>query len=232
MSNIVKASIIAITVGSLSMVVSSGRGGVSCSCGTSSMGNDAIILSCFSNTIMGAVMVDTVLLATNVTFSYVSNSDFPRFARLLGLCKLIVLNSISTMLVLVFITSFFGGGSACTTFGALVSITVNFMVNTCVPIDRFSSKIRAFMGLVPNSRVTTVVEGILIDPYVGSVSASLTKTSRKVFTTRTRGTFTAGLGLFKGRISFAFVVVCSVNTVLLFLILGLVSCGFDSGHGS
>ena len=168
------------------------------------------------------------MLTAGIAFSCISGSSFPEFTELLKLYGLVILGSVSAVLILMFVASFFKKNSTYAAFNTLISVAIGFVIGAYIPVSQFSDGVQTFVNLIPGSHIAAMIRNVLVSPCINDISTSLAGADHGMFAAEAEKAFATNLNLFGNEVDFTFMMMYSIGAILIFLILNLVSYKFSS----
>lgn len=106
-SGVIGTSVVTVAMNSLSVMISDKQNKIDYDYNASSVKGSTVVLSYFSGAVINTIVISAILLTAGIAFSCISGSSFPEFRELLKLYGLVILGSVSAVLILMFVASFF-----------------------------------------------------------------------------------------------------------------------------
>lgn len=106
-SGVIGTSVVTVAMNSLSVMISDKQNKIDYDYNASSVKGSTVVLSYFSGAVVNTIVISAILLTAGIAFSCISGSSFPEFTELLKLYGLVILGSVSAVLILMFVASFF-----------------------------------------------------------------------------------------------------------------------------
>ena len=194
----------------------------------SSVKGSTVVLSYFSGAVVNTIVISTILLTAGIAFSCISGSSFPEFTELLKLYGLVILGSVSAVLILMFVASFFKKNSTYAAFNTLISVAIGFVIGAYIPVSQFSDGVQTFVNLIPGSHIAAMIRNVLVSPCINDISTSLAGADHGMFAAEAEKAFATNLNLFGNEVDFTFMMMYSIGAIVLFLVLNLISYKFSS----
>ena len=141
---------------------------------------------------------------------------------------LVILGSVSAVLILMFVASFFKKNSTYAAFNTLISVAIGFVIGAYIPVSQFSDGVQTFVNLIPGSHIAAMIRNVLVSPCINDISTSLAGADHGMFATEAEKAFATNLNLFGNEVDFTFMMMYSIGAILIFLILNLISYKFSS----
>lgn len=139
-----------------------------------------------------------------------------------------ILGSVSAVLILMFVASFFKKNSTYAAFNTLISVAIGFVIGAYIPVSQFSDGVQTFVNLIPGSHIAAMIRNVLVSPCINDISTSLAGADHGMFATEAEKAFATNLDLFGNEVDFTFMMMYSIGAILLFLVLNLISYKFSS----
>ena len=187
-----------------------------------------VVLSYFSGAVVNTIVISAILLTAGIAFSCISGSSFPEFTELLKLYGLVILGSVSAVLILMFVASFFKKNSTYAAFNTLISVAIGFVIGAYIPVSQFSDGVQTFVNLIPGSHIAAMIRNVLVSPCINDISTSLAGADHGMFAAEAEKAFATNLNLFGNEVDFTFMMMYSIGAIVLFLVLNLISYKFSS----
>ena len=113
-SGVIGTSVVTVAMNSLSVMISDKQNKIDYDYNASSVKGSTI---------------SAILLTAGIAFSCISGSSFPEFTELLKLYGLVILGSVSAVLILMFVASFFKKNSTYAAFNTLISVAIGLCLS-------------------------------------------------------------------------------------------------------
>ena len=224
-SGVIGTSVVTVAMNSLSVMISDKQNKID---NASSVKGSTIVLSYFSGAVINTIVISAILLTAGIAFSCISGSSFPEFTELLKLYGLVILGSVSAVLILMFVASFFKKNSTYAAFNTLISVAIGFVIGAYIPVSQFSDGVQTFVNLIPGSHIAAMIRNVLVSPCINDISTSLAGADHGMFAEEAEKAFATNLNLFGNEVDFTFMMMYSIGAILLFLVLNLISYKFSS----
>ena len=227
-SGVIGTSVVTVAMNSLSVMISDKQNKIDYDYNASSVKGSTVVLSYFSGAVVNTIVISAILLTAGIAFSCISGSSFPEFTELLKLYGLVILGSVSAVLILMFVASFFKKNSTYAAFNTLISVAIGFVIGAYIPVSQFSDGVQTFVNLIPGSHIASMIRNVLVSPCINDISTSLAGADHGMFATEAEKAFATNLNLFGNEVDFTFMMMYSIGAILIFLILNLISYKFSS----
>ena len=215
-SGVIGTSVVTVAMNSLSVMISDKQNKIDYDYNAS------------SGAVVNTIVISAILLTAGIAFSCISGSSFPEFTELLKLYGLVILGSVSAVLILMFVASFFKKNSTYAAFNTLISVAIGFVIGAYIPVSQFSDGVQTFVNLIPGSHIAAMIRNVLVSPCINDISTSLAGADHGMFATEAEKAFATNLNLFGNEVDFTFMMMYSIGAILLFLVLNLISYKFSS----
>lgn len=176
-SGVIGTSVVTVAMNSLSVMISDKQNKIDYDYNASSVKGSTVVLSYFSGAVINTIVISAILLTAGIAFSCISGSSFPEFTELLKLYGLVILGSVSAVLILMFVASFFKKNSTYAAFNTLISVAIGFVIGAYIPVSQFSDGVQTFVNLIPGSHIAAMIRNVLVSPCINDIS-DLTRRSR------------------------------------------------------
>lgn len=227
-SGVIGTSVVTVAMNSLSVMISDKQNKIDYDYNASSVKGSTVVLSYFSGAVINTIVISAILLTAGIAFSCISGSSFPEFTELLKLYGLVILGSVSAVLILMFVASFFKKNSTYAAFNTLISVAIGFVIGAYIPVSQFSDGVQTFVNLIPGSHIAAMIRNVLVSPCINDISTSLAGADHGMFAAEAEKAFATNLNLFGNEVDFTFMMMYSIGAILIFLILNLISYKFSS----
>jgi ABC-type polysaccharide/polyol phosphate export permease len=227
-SGVIGTSVVTVAMNSLSVMISDKQNKIDYDYNASSVKGSTVVLSYFSGAVINTIVISAILLTAGIAFSCISGSSFPEFTELLKLYGLVILGSVSAVLILMFVASFFKKNSTYAAFNTLISVAIGFVIGAYIPVSQFSDGVQTFVNLIPGSHIAAMIRNVLVSPCINDISTSLAGADHGIFAEEAEKAFATNLNLFGNEVDFTFMMMYSIGAILIFLILNLISYKFSS----
>ena len=217
-SGVIGTSVVTVAMNSLSVMISDKQNKIDYDYNASSVKGSTVVLSYFSGAVVNTIVISAILLTAGIAFSCISGSSFPEFTELLKLYGLVILGSVSAVLILMFVASFFKKNSTYAAFNTLISVAIGFVIGAYIPVSQFSD----------GSHIAAMIRNVLVSPCINDISTSLAGADHGMFAAEAEKAFATNLNLFGNEVDFTFMMMYSIGAILLFLVLNLISYKFSS----
>ena len=165
-SGVIGTSVVTVAMNSLSVMISDKQNKIDYDYNASSVKGSTVVLSYFSGAVVNTIVISAILLTAGIAFSCISGSSFPEFTELLKLYGLVILGSVSAVLILMFVASFFKKNSTYAAFNTLISVAIGFVIGAYIPVSQFSDGVQTFVNLIPGSHIAAMIRNVLVSPCI------------------------------------------------------------------
>ena len=208
-SGVIGTSVVTVAMNSLSVMISDKQNKIDYDYNASSVKGSTVVLSYFSGAVVNTIVISAILLTAGIAFS----------------C---ILGSVSAVLILMFVASFFKKNSTYAAFNTLISVAIGFVIGAYIPVSQFSDGVQTFVNLIPGSHIAAMIRNVLVSPCINDISTSLAGADHGMFAAEAEKAFATNLNLFGNEVDFTFMMMYSIGAILIFLILNLISYRFSS----
>ena len=146
-SGVIGTSVVTVAMNSLSVMISDKQNKIDYDYNASSVKGSTVVLSYFSGAVVNTIVISAILLTAGIAFSCISGSSLPEFTELLKLYGLVILGSVSAVLILMFVASFFKKNSTYAAFNTLISVAIGFVIGAYIPVSQCSDICKSYPRL-------------------------------------------------------------------------------------
>ncbi len=221
-SGVIGTSVVTVALNSLGVMVSDRHNKISYDYTAAPVKGSTVVLSYFTGAVINTFLISAILLTAGLIFIGASGSFLYSVTDIINIYLVTALGSVSATLILMFIVSFFKKNSTLSSFSALVSATIGFIIGAYIPVSQFSESVQTAVNLVPGSHIAGLMRNILVTPAIDNISDALGGIDNGAFAESTKNVFAINLNIFGNEIGIKFMMAFSVAVIVLFLILNLI----------
>ncbi len=126
----------------------------------------------FSGFIITFGLVFIVLIICITYLSFVSGYFFT-LTEIFELILILILSTLSSVMLIAIIMSFFKAVSSCAAFTGIFSALVGFLIGAYLPLSMLPTGVQNLANLIPGSHSTGLFRQILLDRAIGNLSSSV-----------------------------------------------------------
>ncbi len=231
-AGVIGTSVVTVALNSLSVMVSDKHEKIDFDYNATPIKDSTVVLSYFSGAVVNTIIISAILLTAGLIFVGITGGFIYNITDLISIYGLVILGSISSTLILMFIASFFKKNSSLSSFGILVSAGIGFIIGAYIPVTQFDKSIQTIVNLVPGSQIAGMMRNVLMTPAINNISDSLNGADNGLFAESLKDAFALNLSVFDNTVDFTFMMTFSLVVIALFLILNLVSFRISSKRKS
>lgn len=147
---------------------------------------------------------------------------------ILKLLSVLLLSSLSAVIILMFITSFFKKTSTAASFTGIFTALIGFLVGAYLPVSFLPSGIQNFSSLIPGTHSTALFRQIYLDKVLASTV--ITDKVPLNFIEQIKAQYGYNLNLFNLNINSLIMIVYLVISILIFFVLYTLISKFRNKH--
>ena len=132
-AGVIGTSVVTVALNSLSVMVSDKQNKINYDYGASPVKGSTVVLSYFSGAVVNTIIISSMLLTAGLIFIAVGGTFVYSFTDILCIYGLTVLGSVSSTLLLMVFASFFKKTSTLTSFNAMISAAIGFVIAAYIP---------------------------------------------------------------------------------------------------
>lgn len=187
-----------------------------------------VVLSYLTAAVINTFIMCAVILTVSIVVLSMSDIYYGTAADILKTYGIVALGSVSSSLILMFLTSFIKKSSTLSSFGTIISTAVGFVIGAYVPVSQFDESVQNMLNLVPGSQIAGMLRQKIMGPTISSITDQLSGSAKKLVTDNINVAFSVDLKIFGDYRKMNFMIIYSVAAIALFLVLNLIVFRFNS----
>lgn len=227
-SGVISTAVVTVSLNTLTVMVMDKEKKINFDYSASPVKNSTVVLSYYTGAVINTFVISSVLLTAGFLFLGINGGFLYSATDILKVYSLTALGSISSTTILMFIISFIKKSSSLSSFSALVSAAIGFIVGAYIPVSQFSSSMQTVVNLVPGSQIAGMFRNIFMTPAINNLIDKMNIPDTTGIFDDLSQTFALKMSIFDNFIKFDFMIIYSVIAIVVFLILNLISYKISS----
>lgn len=126
----------------------------------------SLTLSYFISAVILTIFTCFIFLLIGLIYLYISSNLVFNFVEILQILSILIIASLSAVIILMFITSFFKKTSTAASFTGIFSALIGFLIGSYMPISILPEGIQNFANIIPGSHATGLFRQVFIDKAI------------------------------------------------------------------
>lgn len=166
------------------------------------------------------ILAAAFLMIGNLYLIIINGSIFIfSFMEIIKLIGLLIISSLSSVIILMFITSFFDKTSTAASFTGIFTALIGFLIGAYLPISFLPNSVASFSNLLPGSQATALFRNIFMNKVLNS-TAIIDKVDI-TFINSIKDQFGFNLYVFNIELQVYFMIIYLVITTLFFFLINV-----------